>query len=224
MSLCWIANDFCAVTEFNQYYTDINLQDWMQCLALNSLALSLTLQDDDAMANVMTDVNEARFFLDTSAIEREDDDWFVLDDVEEDLAGRICFAAIRHQRRIVVDTLLKGFGSCEDMFASLYAAKHNTFEEKWRRKEEIWSLVDELQDGVDGTEDAAVKQRLEQQIDKESHGLSDDQLNLFVTERLKSFALCGPVGIGDDNSKERMAGYLWCSEGCPAYILVDFST
>lgn len=219
MALCWIAQDFCAVTELNEYYTDIYLMDWMQELSLDALTLSMILQRDEEMA----DIHDAQFFCDTSAMEREDDSWFAVDEVSDDLAGRICFAAIQRQREEVVDALVKGFGGCNELFASLYAAKGKTLDEKWRRKEEIWSEIDELQEELDGVEDAVAKCRLEEQIELASQELSEEKVDSFVTERLKLFALGEPVGVGDDVSNERMAGYSWCNGYCPTYILIDFS-
>lgn len=219
MALCWIAQDFCAVTEFNQYYTDIYLSEWMEELSLDALTLGMTLQCDEEMA----DIRESPFFCEKLGMKMEDGSWYVADEVNDDFVGRIRFAAVQRQRAKVIDALLTGFGGCHWLFASLYAAKMNSLEEKWHRKEELWSQIDELQEELDSTEDAASKHRLQKQIEAANCELTDEKIDSFVTERLRTSSLDESVGMGDDATSERMAGYLWCSDCCPTYILVDFS-
>jgi len=219
MALCWIAQDFCAVSEFNIYYTDIRLSAWMQELNLAALDLVLVLQSDEAMA----EVSESSFFRDNAAVTLVDDNWYVEDEVYENIERRSCFAAVQQQRICVVDALLSGFGGALELFASMFAVKHNSLELRWQRKEELWEIIDELQSAMDNAKDVLGHQHIELLIQETEHDLSDESLQAFVAEQLKLFALGEPVGICDEVSNERLAGYMWCSNGCPTYILVGFA-
>ena len=216
MALCWIANDFCGVVEDDEYYVTLDFGSWVDAFGLDALSIYLTLDKDETST-----VDEAAFYSDPSVLEQEDELFIVIDEVVDDLNKRVYCDAIESQRELVIDALLEGWNGASGLFASLYTAKATTFDLVWRRKEQLRNLIEELEStsGVDDESQA----KIEKQLCEARHNLEAAALQKHVVEQLELFALGEDVVLGDDVSNERMKGYMWCDEGCPRYILVDFT-
>ena len=224
-ALGWIALDFVAASQQDEYANPFYWCEWIKSLGIEPLAALITSIDEPEMREVLSQ------HLDSSEIEIEDneDEGIFADDedLQQELPNKIVTVAAEYQRQEVVHALVEGFGGEPQLFLALYLACrdiHSLISDKESELEdELFNLREQFEDELIWLNAESVKdecknniERLRKKIECFESMLEHESLRDMVIEELTDEAFFEPSVYDDDEAHcERMNGFNWCMEGCP---------
>ncbi|HBE66559.1 MAG TPA: hypothetical protein DDW52_00285 [Planctomycetaceae bacterium] len=115
-ALCWLALDFCAAIEGNEWASVPYWNEWVSELELDPVVAALMLPD--GMAHLTQDAS----LTDVERVCVDDENvWLIDNSIADELWPNVIMNAVFQQRDVVPDALRSGFGGLLPTFESMFA-------------------------------------------------------------------------------------------------------
>lgn len=212
----WLAHDFVGAVQSDKWSSCPYWSEWISDFEINPLWALLTLDD----RKILRDLTSDSGLSSSDSIEEVKDEGLLYDEEEinGDFFPRIVMAAVYVRRAEVIDALMEGFGGVEPLFMSMYANCYSMEEESEERINDLEEELEQFEWQLEQATSDEMKSRLQTSIDALRQKIEDGMHPQDIIKELRLRAGGDDIYYGDEESGERLNGFLWCYEGCPVVI------